>query len=309
MHVGMRWKWETGGDMASDAGRAAVLGTDPSPVAARLREIFRGHRLSPAQRRIARFLLEHSDEAVFLTSIDIAERVGVSQPSVTRFAFALGFEGFPEFRAELRSSARTFSGRPVGAAARNPIQTLVDSEIRDLELLRDSLADLTTLERIGQALAGSRPLPILGLRVSAPLAHYVGYFAAKVHPDVRVLDYAGSALEDGLSRAVDAGATWLLAIGLPRYPRDLSDGMTWARDRGLRIALVTDQPIGDLVDLADEVVTAPVSADFAFDSQAAPSVLCAALLQTMLAALPREQQARLDEFERTAAERRIFLTD
>lgn len=61
-----------------------------------------GRRLSPAQRRIAHYLAEHLHEAIFLSSVELAERAGVSQPSVTRFAIALGFAGFPDLRHALR---------------------------------------------------------------------------------------------------------------------------------------------------------------------------------------------------------------
>src|ERR1700742_4661680 len=64
-----------------------------------------GRRLSPAQRRIAHYLLENLPEVAFLSSMELAERVGVSQPSVTRFAAALGFSGYPELRAALRPIA------------------------------------------------------------------------------------------------------------------------------------------------------------------------------------------------------------
>ena len=53
--------------------------------------------------------------------------------------------------------------------------------------------------QVGRLLAASRPLPVLGLRAAAPLAAYFAYFAAKVHPDVRVLDDGGSLLADRLA--------------------------------------------------------------------------------------------------------------
>jgi DNA-binding MurR/RpiR family transcriptional regulator len=73
--------------------------------------------------------------------------------------------------------------------------------------------------------------------------------------------------------------------------------------------VVTDQHITPLAEHADLVLTAPVSTDFAFDSHAASTALCTALLHTMLAALPTEQQASLERFEVSAARRRVFLTD
>ncbi|MEV0582361.1 MurR/RpiR family transcriptional regulator [Nonomuraea sp. NPDC050310] len=67
-----------------------------------LEELLAGRRLSPVQRRIALYLSEHLAEAIFLSSVELAERAGVSQPSVTRFAMALGFAGYPELRQALR---------------------------------------------------------------------------------------------------------------------------------------------------------------------------------------------------------------
>ncbi|WP_182906284.1 MurR/RpiR family transcriptional regulator [Microbispora sp. H13382] len=290
-----------------ETGRSlAVL--DATRIAANLRALFDGHRLSPSQRRIARYLLDNAQEAVFFTSADLAERAGVSQPSVTRFAAALGFRGFPEFREALRMSV--FGDRPPDTTGDrfNEIQELVDSEIRDLERLRDGLADAGQLRRVAGRLARSSPLLVMGMRISAPLAHLFGYLAEKVLSDVRVLDVPGSVLEDRLSRAAESGAEWVLAIGLPRYPRELAQGLVWARRAGLKVALVTDQPVGRLAELADEVLPAPVSSEFAFDSHAGPTVLCTALLHCMLDVLAAEGQTRLEAFDDRAAERQVFLT-
>ncbi|WP_410608111.1 MurR/RpiR family transcriptional regulator [Amycolatopsis sp. lyj-109] len=286
------------------------LGSAPDTgwMIARMHELFGGHRLSPAQRRIAQYLLDHPREAVFLSSVDIAEKVGVSQPSVTRFATALGFDGFPEFRSALQSALLARPADQPAAGVRNEIQLLIDAEIRNLETLRDTMADLGPLRTVSAALAASRPLPVIGLRVSAPLAQLFGYFAAKVLPDVRVLDVPGSTLEDGLTRAAETGAEWVLVFALPRQPEETKKAMLWARRVGLTIALVTDQQLNPLAEYADVVLAAPVCSDFAFDSHAAATVLCTALLHTVLGATPTDQQASLDLFETTAEERQIFLS-
>jgi hypothetical protein len=39
-----------------------------------------GRRLSPAQRRIAQYLLDHMPDSAFLSSVALAQRAGVSQP-------------------------------------------------------------------------------------------------------------------------------------------------------------------------------------------------------------------------------------
>ncbi|HEX7746202.1 MAG TPA: transcriptional regulator, partial [Micromonosporaceae bacterium] len=68
-------------------------------------ELFRGVRLTPTQRRIAHSLLQHSTTAAFLSASELAELARVSQPSVTRFAMALGYPGYPALRRRLREVA------------------------------------------------------------------------------------------------------------------------------------------------------------------------------------------------------------
>ncbi|MFD0888319.1 MurR/RpiR family transcriptional regulator, partial [Streptosporangium algeriense] len=102
-----------------------------------LDRLLEGRRLSPVQRRIARYLNDHLAEAVFLSSVELAERAGVSQPSVTRFATSLGFAGYPELRQALRPFV--VSERPLSRA--NDLQTAIDVEIENLRSVRDRLAD------------------------------------------------------------------------------------------------------------------------------------------------------------------------
>lgn len=270
-----------------------------------LQALVDGRRLSPAQRRIARFLLEQPEQAVFLTAEELGQRSGASQPSVTRFAIALGFGGYPELRERLRGQVRGPATTPVGPAPGNVLQRSTAVDIANLQQLVSSPWAGERLERVGRQLAGSRPLPVLGLRVSSPFAELFGYFGRKVHPDIRVVP-AGSEGDDVLATARDAGASWLLAFGLPRYPHDLLRSIRWARQLGLRVALLTDSPMCPLATEADELLAAPVSSELTFDSAVAPLALTMGLLQVLTEALPRAQ-VRLDEFDQRAADRGLFV--
>lgn len=114
----------------------------------------------PGQRRIAQYLIEHITEAAFLSITDLAERVGVSQPSVTRFAAAVGFSGYPALREKLQSIALgTLAGGPAATEENgsNELQAAVDAEIENLENLRRDFADPDQLIAIGRRLAASTP--------------------------------------------------------------------------------------------------------------------------------------------------------
>jgi DNA-binding MurR/RpiR family transcriptional regulator len=272
-----------------------------------LQLLIHGRRLSPAQRRIARFLVDFPEQAVFLTGEELGQRSGASQPSVTRFAAALGFTGYPELRAELRAHVQAQASTAGGdERAHSVLQRAVAVDVANLQQLASSPWAGERLDRVGRELAASRPLPVLGLRVSRPFADLFGHFAGKVHPDVRVIP-AGSLGDDALGVAARAGATWLLAFGLPRYPAELQSSIRWARGLGLRVALVTDSPLCPLAHDVDDLLAAPVSSELTFDSAVAPLALTMGLLQVITDALPAQAQARLDEFDQQAADRGLFI--
>ncbi|OSC51039.1 MurR/RpiR family transcriptional regulator, partial [Streptomyces sp. 4F] len=125
---------------AITSGRAAEE-TEVSATS-RLRTLFDRPRLSPGQRRIAQYLIEHLTEAAFLSITDLADRAGVSQPSVTRFASAVGFSGYPALRERLQSIALGGRGGvPAEENRGNELQAAVDAEIENLENLRRDFAD------------------------------------------------------------------------------------------------------------------------------------------------------------------------
>ncbi|MFJ8648672.1 MurR/RpiR family transcriptional regulator [Streptomyces sp. NPDC093546] len=278
----------------------------------RVLALFGGHRLSPAQRRIAQYMIDHLTEAAFLSITDLAERVGVSQPSVTRFATSLGYSGFPALREALQPIA-------LGAVAgvpdtgdeirRNELQAAIDAEIENLEALRRAVADPGQILDVGRELAGSVPLTVLGLRISVSLAEYFAYAARRIHPDVRLVTRGGSVAYDALLQSKEAGGTWVLAFAMPRHAKETLAAMRAARRTGLRIALITDLTLGPLVDEAEVTLTAGTGSRLVFDSYAAPGVVAASVLQAMADAHPERTQLRLEGYEQAAEQHSFFLDD
>jgi DNA-binding MurR/RpiR family transcriptional regulator len=265
---------------------------------ARLLELFAGHRLTPTQRRIAQCLVENAATAPFLSASELAELTGVSQPSVTRFALALGYTGFPALKRRLR---QLHLGESAGQnETSNEFQRAVAAEIANLESLRAALGDPSCVRHAAEFLISSRPLTILGPRVSAPLAQYLAFFAAKFHPDVRI-----ASTEDHLEQARAAGGTAVLAVALPRYPAETIGLLGRCKDLGLTVVTLTDSAMGPAAAFTDIILPAAVGTDLVFDSQAAPMVLAVVLLQAMCDISPYAAD-RLEAFEISAERRQLF---
>lgn len=279
------------------------------PVGDRVLDLFQGVRLTPTQRRIAHSLAQHAGAAAYLSAAEVAELAEVSQPSVTRFAMALGYDGYPALRRRLREFAGDGGRSPAGEVdpAGNELQRAVHGEVDNLHRLAGELAERDRLTAAGALLAGSRPLPVLGLRAAAPLAAYFAYFAAKVLPDVRVLDSGGSLLADRLEQARAAGATALLAMVLPRYPRESVEVVREARATGLSVVAITDSAVSPVAEYADVVLPAAVGVQLVFDLHTAPMTMAMVLLQAICDAVPADAQRRLEQFEQSVARRNVFV--
>jgi DNA-binding MurR/RpiR family transcriptional regulator len=287
----------------------AVAEAEAAP-ASQLRTLFDRPRLSPGQRRIAQYLMDHLTEAAFLSITDLADRVGVSQPSVTRFAAAVGFSGYPALREKLQAIALgTIGGPQVAEESGNELQSAVDAEIENLENLRRDFADPAQVIDVGRQLSRSVPLTVLGLRISASLAEYFAYAARRIHPDVRLVTRGGSVAYDALLQSHEAGGTWVLAFSMPRHAQETLTAVRVARSAGLRVALITDLALGPLADEADITLATRTGSRLVFDSYAAPGLMAAALLQAMTDADPERTHARLEAYEQISEQHQFFLKD
>lgn len=274
-----------------------------------VRKLVLSRRLTPTQRRIAREVVNRVDEVAFLSAAELAELAQVSQPSVTRFAIALGFDGYPSLKRKLRDLAGhgRSSAEAEGSSGGNDMQQAVRDEMANLGRLAETLADMRRVQTAASWLAKTRPLPVLGLRAAAPLAGYFSYFAAKIHPEVRVLDHGGSMLPERLEQAAGAGAKAVLAFALPRYPRELLEALDEAKRLSMCVVVITDSPVSPAAERADITLCAAVGSQFVFDLHTAPMVLTMVLLQAMGDVDPGATQRRLESFELSASRRHLFV--
>lgn len=256
-----------------------------------LLDLAQRRRLSPTQRQIVQRMLGMFPEVAFLSTIEIAEQAGVSQPTVTRLATALGFAGFPEFRHALREAV--LAARPDQAAP--PRHGAVDQERANLQSIERVLTGEPMAEAV-RLLAGTTPLGVLGLRASAALAQYFGYFARRLLPAVAVHTDA-STIGDAVLELSQQGAGALLVFALPRYPADTVAALRLARRLGLATVVVTDTALVPFAGDADVLLVTPVGTGLVFDSHAAVVVLAISLLDAIAATdAPRTQQ-RLEAHE------------
>ena len=63
--------------------------------------------LSKGQRKIADFICENIETAAYMTAAKLARSVGVSESTVVRFAYGMGYGSYHAFQNMLRETAKT----------------------------------------------------------------------------------------------------------------------------------------------------------------------------------------------------------
>ncbi|WP_407919688.1 glucokinase [Derxia lacustris] len=146
--------------------------SDDTPVLDNLRSA--RARLSPAEQRVADWLLEHPRVFIGEPIAEIARHADVSQPTVIRFCRSLGFQGLADFKLKLASGLTgtipvRHSSVKLGDAAPDLSAKVLDNTISAIVRFRD-LLDTQAVERAIGLLQNARRIEFYGMGNSGVVA-------------------------------------------------------------------------------------------------------------------------------------------
>ena len=240
-----------------------------------------GSRLSKSHRRIAEYILQHYDKAVFMIAAKLGEMVNVSESTVVRFAVALGYEGYPELQQALQELVRhrlTATQRfemSSDISQEEVLSTVLKADMQNIRSTIDGIDNAAFLRAV-QVISGARRIYILGLRSAAPLAQFAGYYLHYIFDDVRVVAAGSTDVFEAISR-IEASDV-LLGISFPRYSSRTIEAMSFARSRHAQVIGLTDGPMSPLHEVADICLSMRTDMASFVDSMAAPMSVINALI-------------------------------
>ncbi len=137
---------------------------------------------SRSQKDVARYIVDHLDEAAFLTAEELARRASTSSSTVVRFSQALGFEGYPELQQAAIEEYRNGIATSVAAqkAGGGALFSFDHSELEgslgaDYANLEETARNLTREQVDGAvaALAEAQRVVVVGVDQMAFFASYL----------------------------------------------------------------------------------------------------------------------------------------
>jgi DNA-binding MurR/RpiR family transcriptional regulator len=280
-----------------------VVGDElPEPAGTAVVERIRLHvgDMTPSERRIARALLAGPLTIGLESSSRLAERVGVSGPTVSRFAARLGFDNYAAFQAALREDVAARVMSPAEVFRRHVPRT--GDDVLGVAAgtmgvaVEETLAGLSSAD-FGLAaglLSEARHVLVVGGWFSHLLAGYLAAVLREFRPRVRevppVAGERAAAIADVEKKDV------VVAFDFRRYEQDTLEFSTAIHAAGARIVLFTDPWLSPIADIADAVLSARVVGPAPIESLTPTLAVVETLLTAVAERLGEAARHRIEHF-------------
>lgn len=238
---------------------------------------------SKGQKLIANYIINHYGKAAYMTAAKLGEVVGVSESTVVRFAIELGYDGYPKLQKvlqELIKSKLTSVQRIEVSSNRisegNILRSVLQSDMEKIKLTMDDI-DKDAFNNSVETILNARKIYILGVRSSAPLASFLGFYFNLIFDNIRLVHT--TSVSEIFEQIINASAgDVVIGISFPRYSKRTVKAMQFAKDQGVSVIAITDSYESPLAQFADySLIARSDMASFA-DSLVAPLSVINALI-------------------------------
>ena len=202
-------------------------------------------KMSKGQKRLADYVTENYDKAVFLTAARLGEVVGVSESTVVRFATQLGYKGYPGFQKALeelvRNKLNSIQRMEVtyGRISQSEIlETVLQSDIEKIKLTLTGI-DQKAFELAIDTILSAKRIYVVGIRSCAPLASFLCFYLNLVCENVIAVNTnSSSEIFEQLIRINEEDV--IIGISFPRYSMRTLKALEFASNRKAKVITLTD---------------------------------------------------------------------
>ena len=271
-------------------------------------------RMSKSQKKIAFYIQNEYETAVFMTAAELGKETGVSESTIVRFASALGYEGYPEFQKALvecvknKLSSVQKIDEKYGRSTQSEILTSVLNA--DMEKIRDTIKNLnpSAFDLTVDILLRARNVYIMGLRSNEPLAAFLHFYLNMVRPGC-VLVNSTSVTEtfEQMIRINEEDA--FVGISFPRYSMRTLKAMEFANDRRASVIAITDSAHSPMTLYSTCNLYARSDMVSIVDSLVAPLSVINAIVVALCIKAPEQIRKNLKMLESVWNDYQVYLND
>jgi len=272
------------------------------------------NKMSKSHKKLATFVIDHYEQAAFMTAAKLAKAVGTSEATVVRFAYALEYEGYPEFQESLAEwvKKKLNTVQSIGAkyAASSQAEILSSVLSSDVEKIEDTMEhmDIQAFETAVNIILSAKHIYIIGLRSCRPLAQFLHFYLNFILGDVNLLDSTStSETFEQMLRINEKDA--VIGISFPRYSMRTLKAMEMANDKNAKVITITDTIHSPMCLYSACNLLARSDMVSIVDSLVAPLSVINALVVTLCLKRPDEVRKNLESLEYAWDNYQVYLKD
>ena len=285
---------------------------DRNDIVTRMNQNFA--QMSKSHKKIASYIMDHYDTAVFMTAATLVKEIGISESTVVRFAAGLGYDGYPKFQKALEEwvKSKWNSLQQMGAKYGNSSQSeILTSVIRaDMEKMEDTIHNLdpAAFETAVSSILEAKHVYVIGLRSCEPLASFLSFYLSMIRGDVMQLKTTSTTeLFEQMIRVSDEDV--VIGISFPRYSMRTLKAMEFANDRNAKVITITDSVHSPMNLYSSCNLLARSDMVSIVDSLVAPLSVINALVVALCVKAPEQASKNLKDLEEVWANYQVYLND
>lgn len=270
--------------------------------------------LSKGQRLIAKYILEHYEKAAFYTAAKLGSIVGVSESTVVRFANELGYDGYPKLQKALQELIKTklTTVQRIEITSdrideHNILKSVLQSDMEKIRVTLDEM-DSYTFNTCVDKILNSKRIYILGVRSSAALASFLGFYFNLIFDQVKTIHTNSlSEMFEQIMRIEEGDV--VIGISFPRYSKRTIKAMQYAKTNGANVIAITDNPQSPLTNYSDYCLFSKSDMLSFVDSLVAPLSLLNALIVAVSLQKKNEISSTFEKLEKIWDTYQVYDTD
>lgn len=270
--------------------------------------------LSKGQKRLADYIVQNYDKAVFLTAARLGKVVGVSESTVVRFATQLGYKGYPGFQRALEELVRhklnSIQRMEVtyGRISQSEIlESVLQSDIEKIKMTIGSL-DQKAFEEAVDTIVKARKIYIIGIRSCAPLANFLSYYLNLIFDHITLVHTnSSSEIFEQMIRIGEEDV--VIGISFPRYSMRTLKALEFASNRKAKVITLTDSVHSPMTIYSSCNLIARSDMASIVDSLVAPLSVINALVVALCMKKQKEVVKTLETLEEIWDEYQVYSGD
>ena len=267
--------------------------------------------MSKGHKKLSAAILNECDKVAYMTAAKLGKHTGVSESTVVRYAFSLGYDGYGELQKAVQELV---------CAKLTPNQRIdvTKSRIGEGDILEGvALSDIakirSTVDRIDRkefynacdAILAGRRIFIIGARSSEPIAALFKYNLSLIFDNVVLVEPKSTAEVFEQIFSINQEDV-IIAFSFPRYSSKMINAVKFAKQNKAKVIVFTDTTSSPLAEHADYLLIAESDMASFMDSLVAPITLINAIIVEITTRREGRIRERFDRLEKIWDEYKVY---